>query len=205
MASGMNKIPTCRKTPSLLYEAYKRIGFCTAFSKILGVSYPPPLLFPTLTFLVPRWITSLHFAAELSIVLYFVWGLREVELSSSSTTSRCGQLRAVNAGSRLQGPCEPQLVVSLFSAQIFISQIIMAQDGHFTFSHSLGISNIRKEEIKNTAQRSCGIRHSSHVCGSPCEPFIYRLLGRIYTHSPYYLLSPNSEGTVFVSVVLVTT
>lgn len=78
LASGMNKIPTC--TPSLLYEAYKRIGFCTAFSKILGVSYPPPLLFPTLTFLVPRWITSLHFAAELSIVLYFVWGLREVEL-----------------------------------------------------------------------------------------------------------------------------
>lgn len=80
MASGMNKIPTCRKTLSLLHEAYKRIGFCTAFSKILGVSYPPPLLFPTLTFLVPRWITSLHFAAELSIVLYFVWGLREVEL-----------------------------------------------------------------------------------------------------------------------------
>lgn len=85
MASGMNIIPVCRKTPSPLYEAYKRIGFCTAFSKILGISYPPPLLLLILTSLVPRWVNFLHFAAELSIVLCFVWGLRKVELCVCST------------------------------------------------------------------------------------------------------------------------
>lgn len=61
----------------------------------------------------------------------------------------------------------------------------MGQDDHFTFSHYKEISNIGKKEIKNIAQRSCGIRHSSHVCRTTCERFNYRLLGRIYTHRLY--------------------
>lgn len=63
----------------------------------------------------------------------------------------------------------------------------MAQDSHFTISHYLEISNIRNEEIKTTAQRSCGIRHSNHVNLS--------LIGywEELKHSPYYLHPPNSE------------